>query len=202
MQTYQSWFTTTLTAPLWVSDVTMTVATAPTVTSWRLYLTNWLQKERISFTWVSWLTLTWLTRWLSQSLDPATAWTWLVWIAWTQVTLVAMHDQLIDKRQWTTVDWFSTVARSALTIPSWKSTIVYNTDTWVNEQYIGWTWTTFATWTTANASTTVAWKVEIATTAESKAWTDTGGTLAKLSVLPSDIAANIPLLGSKCGLTI
>ena len=43
---------------------------------------------------------------------------------------------------------------------------------------------------TPNASTTVAGKEEIATTAQSKAGTDTGETGAKLSVLPSDIAAN------------
>ena len=44
---------------------------------------------------------------------------------------------------------------------------------------------------TANASDTVAGKVEIATSAESIAGTDTGGTGAFNSVLPSDIAKNI-----------
>lgn len=42
-----------------------------------------------------------------------------------------------------------------------------------------------------NSSATVRWVVEIATTAESKAATDTGATGATLSVLPSDIAKNI-----------
>lgn len=41
-----------------------------------------------------------------------------------------------------------------------------------------------------NSSTTVAGKVEMATTAESKAWTDTGWTWALTVVSPSDIAAN------------
>ena len=45
--------------------------------------------------------------------------------------------------------------------------------------------------TFANASTTVAGKVEIATTAQSQAGTNTGETGASLSVLPSDIAKNI-----------
>ncbi len=43
----------------------------------------------------------------------------------------------------------------------------------------------------ADATTTVKGIVEIATTAETKAGTDTGGTGAKLSALPSDAAANI-----------
>jgi len=52
-------------------------------------------------------------------------------------------------------------------------------------------WIDVGTWATfVNASTTVAGKVEIATTAESQAGTDTGGTGALLSVLPSDIAKN------------
>lgn len=44
---------------------------------------------------------------------------------------------------------------------------------------------------TPNASTTVAGKVEIATTAQAQAGTDTGETGALLSVLPSDIATNV-----------
>lgn len=45
--------------------------------------------------------------------------------------------------------------------------------------------------TQPDASTTVAGKVEIATSAETLAGTDTGGTGAKLVALPSNIAANI-----------
>lgn len=44
---------------------------------------------------------------------------------------------------------------------------------------------------TANASATAAWKVEIATSAQSIAGTDTGETGALLSVLPSDIKTNL-----------
>lgn len=52
-------------------------------------------------------------------------------------------------------------------------------------------WIDVGTWATfVNASTTVAGKVEIATTAQSIAGTDTGETGALLSVLPSDIAKN------------
>ena len=68
--------------------------------------------------------------------------------------------------------------------------LVYNTALWVFQQYVSWAWTDIAAGSTPNASTTVAGKVEIATSAESIAGTDTGGTGALLSVLPSDIAKN------------
>jgi len=83
----------------------------------------------------------------------------------------------------------TTAERLALT--PWNGTIVYDSTLWENYQYIAWAWNAFAAWSTQpNASTTVAGKVEIATTAESTAGTDTGGTWALLSVLPSDIAKN------------
>lgn len=96
---YQTWFKTTLTIKLTAAATTLTAATAPTVTNWRLLLRKWNLNEWISFSWVSWTTLTWLTRWLSQTADPATWWTWLEWPAWTQIILVAMHDQLMDKQE-------------------------------------------------------------------------------------------------------
>ena len=54
--------------------------------------------------------------------------------------------------------------------------LIYNTALGGNQQYIGGAWTDSASGTTANATTTVAGKVEIATTAEAEAGTDTGGT--------------------------
>jgi hypothetical protein len=98
-QTYESWYSSTLAAKLAAWDNTMIVATAPTVTAGRLFLKSWTQKERISFTWVSWNTLTWLTRWLSQTDIPTTSWSGMNRVAWTVVKLVAMHDQLPDM-QW------------------------------------------------------------------------------------------------------
>jgi len=95
--TYESGFKTYLAAKLNPTDVTMTVATAPTRTAGRIYLKSWSQEERISYTGVTGTTLTGLTRWLSKTADPATAGTGLTFIAGTPVKLVAMHDQLPDE---------------------------------------------------------------------------------------------------------
>jgi len=68
----------------------------------------------------------------------------------------------------------------------------YRTDTGKFEDYTAGSWVERESGGTfANASTTVAGKVEQATSAESKAGTDTGGTGAKTFVSPSDIAANV-----------
>ena len=82
------------------------------ITSWRFYFNNDLQEEWIDFTWVaaSWDDFVYsnLVRWLSQTTDPAIAWTWKTWIAWNSWVLVAMHDQLPDK-QWNNVfEWDNT----------------------------------------------------------------------------------------------
>lgn len=84
---------------------------------------------------------------------------------------------------WMTAKSLTTAQRTALTGVNWM--IVYDTDLWVHYQYIGWSWSTFATWTTSNASETVAGKVEIATDAEVTAGTGTGWTGAVLSVTPT-----------------
>lgn len=95
---------------------------------------------------------------------------------------------------WTTTAWLkvkslTTTQREALTPENWM--IVYDSTIWEHYQYIAWAWSAIASWSTQpNASTTVAWKVELATSAESIAWTDTWWTWASLSVLPSDIAKN------------
>lgn len=49
-KTYQSGFKTTLALILNPSDTTATLATVPTVTSGRLYLTDGSQEEWMSFT--------------------------------------------------------------------------------------------------------------------------------------------------------
>jgi len=73
----------------------------------------------------------------------------------------------------------TTTERDALTwVANWD--IVYNETTWVLNQYISWAWTTFASWTTVNASTTVAGKIELATVTEQWTATSTGWSWAKL----------------------
>lgn len=104
--------------------------------------------------------------------------------------LTAINSK-IDTLTWQSAVYANTTARdTAIPSPSnWMQ--VYITSEWKFYDYTAWSWTARESgWTFANASATVAWKVEIATTAESKAWTDTGGTWALLSVLPSDIAKN------------
>lgn len=102
-QTFQSGFKTTLWLALAPWDTTATLSTVPTVTKGRFYAKNDDQEERISFTGVSGSTITWLTRSLSQTADPATWGTWLTWVAWTLFTLVAMHDQIDDALETTTI---------------------------------------------------------------------------------------------------
>lgn len=83
----------------------------------------------------------------------------------------------------------TTAQRDALSASN--GMLIYNSTTGELNQYIGGAWSAVASGSTQpNASATVAGKVEIATTAESIAGTDTGGTGALLSVLPSDIAKN------------
>ena len=70
--------------------------------------------------------------------------------------------------------------------------VIYNSTTGELNQYSSGAWSAISSGSTQpNASATVAGKVEIATTAQSVAGTDTGETGALLSVLPSDIAKNI-----------
>lgn len=195
MPWFQTWFKTVLAARLAPADTSATLQTVPTATSGRLLLVNGNISEWCSYTWVSGSTVTGLTRGLSQTADPVTGGTGLDWQAGTQVLLVAMHDQIIDKEFPHPVPWFTTAALNALNMSEdyYTGTYPFAYDTTAGQyKYYNWSaWTTFSTGTVADASDTVAGKVEIATTAESKAGTDTGGTGAKLVVLPSDIAKNI-----------
>lgn len=210
---FETWFRTTLALPLSASDTTMTVATAPTRTTWRVFVKQWSIEEWISYTWVSSTTLTWLTRWLSKTADPATAWTGQSFIAWAEVKLVAMHDQIADTKStntftltqtftdidftWTTtwglkVKSLTTTQRNALTPSNWM--IVYDSTLWEHYQYIAGAWSAISAWSTQpNGSTTVAWKVEIATDAEITAWTWTWWTGALLVPTPTQIKKSISL---------
>lgn len=57
-QTFQSGFSSYLTSKLEAGDTTAYLATVPTVTKGRMFLTDGLNKERISFTGVSGSTIT------------------------------------------------------------------------------------------------------------------------------------------------
>lgn len=109
--------------------------------------------------------------------------------------MVVMHDQYVDKAIALPIVGYTTTARDALDMASDYFTgsypIIYNSTVGEYQYYTGSAWASFASGTTSDASTTVAGKVEIATTAESIAGTDTGGTGAKLVILPSDTAKNV-----------
>lgn len=153
-----------------------------------IVLKNWVQIERFEITATLW-TATIVKRWITQGNPLATdVWLQKQWADWTIAYVTALAYDIIDK-QWDTMEWpltfqpLSTAERTALT-PS-NGSIVYDTDLWVLYQFIWGAWASFASWTTPFASATVAWKVEIATQWEVDAWTDTWGSWAIVSVIPS-----------------
>lgn len=90
---------------------------------------------------------------------------------------------------------------NALVVPSGTSRIILNTDTGVLYQYIGGTWSTFATGTTVNASITVAGKVQEATDSNIASATEIGSSGAPLAVNPKStsttaVAGKLPVLDS------
>lgn len=92
---FESGYKSTLATKLNPWDTSLTVATAPTITSGRIYLKSGSQEEWMSFSWLSGNTLTWLTRQLSKTAVPAVSeGSGYTWTAWTVVRIVAMHDQI------------------------------------------------------------------------------------------------------------
>lgn len=205
-QTYVSWLTlylATKLTPAW----TLLVTTNPWITQGTLFLKNNYQTEWIAFTSVtaSWSNyeLWWLTRDINPVTIPATSnSTGKTWLATQACVLTSMHNQLIDiniptQLHQEAITFATTTARDTALGGNWvcqynytdvkvtATGLFYNYNTTSAQWEVQWTWTA-----TPNASATVSWSVEIATTAESKAWTDTWGTWALLSVLPSDIAKN------------
>lgn len=209
--TLQTWYRSTLASKLEAADTTITVATAPTVTAWRMHVYSGSTHAWIKYTGLSGTTLTGVT-FVSQTADPTTTVTWVTFSAWTSIELVEMHDQMLDKQQWGTVagnmifSWTvsatnslkvpvyadATARDAAITVPS-NGMVIYNTALGILQQYIGWAWTSFASGSVVNADTTTAGKVEIATTAEIDAGTDTGGTGAFLVPIPSQMIKKLSI---------
>lgn len=118
---FESGYKSTLATKLNPWDTSMTVATAPTITSGRIYLKSWSQEEWMSFSWLSGNTLTWLTRQLSTTAIPATSQgSGYTWTAGTVVRIVAMHDQItwgnMDTSNFTPSSWaWATITFSGTT---------------------------------------------------------------------------------------
>lgn len=205
-QNFASWITLYLAQKLTPGGA-LVVTADPWTDGGRLFFRNNNQVEWIDFTSVtpswSYFALWGLTRDIDQYAIPATSnSTGKTWLATQSCVLVQMHDQIVDKnvpqqiiQEWKT--YATTAARDTALWADWVATFAY-TDiyviaTWLfyNYNLSSWQWEAIDTWTvTPNASTTVAGKVEIATSAQSITGTDTGETGALLSVLPSDIAKN------------
>lgn len=170
---------------------------------------QWSSLERMKWS-ASWWTLTLSLRWLDQS-DSDVEVTALKkeWKEWTKVKVTILSSQLVDRQNDNEFTWnqtfsgrvdfewasatgrfelpsYTTAERDALAwVENWE--LIYNETTWEINQYVSWAWTSVWDTGTPNASETVAGKVEIATTEEAQAWTDTGWTWATLVVKPSDI---------------
>ncbi len=205
-QTLQTGFRTTLGAKLNATDITCTVATAPTVTAWRMHVYSGSTHAWIKYTGLSGTTLTGVT-FVSQTADPATSVTGTAFPAWTSIELVEMHDQMLDKQEWGTVtgniilSW-TVSATNSLKVPVYADAtardaaipspangmVIYNTALGIMQQYIAGAWASFASGTTANADTSTAGKVELPTLAEVESETDIGWTGASMSVLPSQLS--------------
>ena len=132
---FESWYKSILATKLNPWDTTLTVATAPTITSWRIYLKSGSQEEWMSFSWLDWNKLTWLTRQLSTTLIPATSqWSWYTWTAGTVVRIVAMHDQItwgnMDTSNFVPSSW--SWASITLTWTTYTRTIAPTSDFTVN----------------------------------------------------------------------
>lgn len=209
---YESWFSTILGLSLNSTDTVITLGVAPTVTKGRMYIFDWIQKEWVDFTGVSGVTITWCTRNVSSTADPMTGGTGYNFNAGTPVVLVAMHDQLPDKTTantfvgdqtitgaltvsgltsftgtntpWLRLKSLTTTQRDALT-PATGDKII-NTTTGTEQTYYGGTWNDAGTSTVANASTTVTGKVQLATTGQANAGTDTDGG-DPLVIIPSQL---------------
>lgn len=169
-QTGETGFNTTLALPLSATALTLRVATAPTITKWRIKLGRGTLEEWVSFNWnpTPWwsnVDLTLTARWLSKTAIPSTAGTGLPWIAGTQIKIVFMHDQLDDRLEDATIPGAKTfsgamVVNNSLTVsgatsyvklPSLTTAerlaltptnwfIVYDSNIGENYQYISWAW--------------------------------------------------------------
>jgi len=167
MPGFQTGYRSTLAAALTTSATIATLSTPPVATSGRMLIFANNITEWISYTWVSGSTITGLTRNLSQTADPVTWGTGLAWAAWTQIIMVAMHDNLIDKESAIPIVWFTTVQRDALNMSqdyfTWTYPIIYNT-TAGEYQYYNWAaWASFATGTVADATNLIWGKVKVTT---------------------------------------
>lgn len=211
-QTLETGYRTTTTAKIAPADTQIFVKTQPAITKGRVYLSNSWQEEWVSF---DTITTVWsvyrlnnCVRWLSRSADPATAGTWLTWIAGTVVKIVLMHDQPLDKQNDQTMVWkldfwanqgrlefpeYTTAQRDAIvTWANWE--VIHNTTTGTLQQRLAGAWTDFGNTGTPDGSETVAGKFQQSTQVAFDAWTDLGSTWSQNVPKNSQIKAALDAL--------
>ena len=203
-QTLEDNYKTTFSVKVNPWDLTVSVAVPPTtVTAWRLYIVRWSTQEWMSFTSVSWNTLTWVTRALSKT----TWWVGQTWVAWTTVILTIMSDQLLDKLESTSIKQIATTfadttARDTALwgdgVATESFTDIYVTADWLfyNYNLSSNQWEAVDTGTvTPNGSETVAGKFELSTNAQQWTQTSVWETGARL-VVPTDQLAKAFVWGA------
>lgn len=201
MTTFQTGYKSYLSEYINESATTIPVATLPVANNGRMMIFQWNTNEWIDYTGKTGSNptgaLTGCTRGMSQTSEPSTAWTGKEWAAGSQIINVQMHDQIVDKLLPLPILSLTTTERDAIDMDSdyYADTapIIYNETAGQYEYWTGSAWTTFSTGTVANASTTVAGKVEISTDAEITAGTGTGWTGAVLTPTPTQIKKSISL---------
>lgn len=195
--TWKKWY---LTQKLASADTTLRIDRDIWVSEGRLKLKDPNNRDTTYVEWLSFATNTangdgtytlgTLVRWLSQTADPATAGTWKTFWAGTECVLVAMHDQLLDRVQWVQATVFADPAARDVAIPvpsNWR--IIYVTSLGILQQYVGWTWTDFASGTTLNATTTAAGKLEVAVASDINSQTVLWDSWAPLAITPNWLAS-------------
>ena len=109
---FQTGFITTLATKFSAWDTSMYVATAPTITAGRIFIKSWTTKEWIKFTGVTPGTpaiLTGCIRQLDTTTDPAVSLgNGYTFLAGTQITFVAMGDQLTNSKNSNIFTWNNT----------------------------------------------------------------------------------------------
>ena len=170
-----------------------------------MYVTN---VASTTLTVVRWIDIAWLdisTGWTDFATSHDDQSTIVMWITAVAFNMLA---QALRAWIWANIKfnarptWDVTASNVAQSMPvyadvaTWEAAIAspvhwdrfYATSEWKERKYINGAWVDATSWATLNATATVPWKVELATSAQSKAWTDSE--TWPLSVLPSDIAAN------------
>lgn len=201
----------------WATD-TFTISSdiltgsAVSLTNWSVLAKNrnWSVKELFKIT-ASWGTATILSRGIKPDWTTDTTLQYER-PKWTEMKVVLLEDQVFDKwnadeitwdityqwnftawdtdttKYWLSVKSLTTTEKNALSSPpDW--TLILDETLWAAQMKIWWTFQSLWAWaTTPNATTSVAWKIEIATDAEILAETDTWWTSATLVATPSQLS--------------